>query len=153
MRFFAAAALLLSSIALAAPAQEQNKDCCCCDISQPAFVCEKDVKPQDCICAAVVCPAGAPTYWPATATPTKTATSTATSAPTSTAAVEKREEAVTTVPVPAGSPCCCCSLADQAIVCEVRPEDADQTCMCPKVQCPSGAPTLTRNVGAQETGI
>ncbi|KAL4726284.1 hypothetical protein ACLX1H_006964 [Fusarium chlamydosporum] len=136
MRFFiAAATLLLSSVALAAPAQEQGKDCCCCDISQPAYICKKDVKPEDCICAAVMCPVGASTYWPATATATPTSAATSTSEPESTPTIAKRQEVVTTVP--AGSPCCCCSVADQAIVCEVRPEDTDDTCVCPKVQCPA----------------
>ncbi|QPC74222.1 hypothetical protein HYE68_004974 [Fusarium pseudograminearum] len=147
MRFFTAAALLLSSVALAAPAQEQTKDCCCCDISQPAIVCEKNVKPEDCICAAVMCPVNAPTYWPATAT------ATATSTPTPTATVVKRQEDKKPATTdPAKPPCCCCSVADQAIVCEVRPEGADNTCVCPKVMCPVGAPTLTKNVGAQKTG-
>ncbi|CEI38739.1 hypothetical protein FVEN_g4715 [Fusarium venenatum] len=149
MRFFAAAALLLSSVALAAPAQEQTKDCCCCDISQPAFVCEKNVKPEDCICAAVMCPVNAPTYWPATATATATATPTTT--PTATV-VKRQEDKKPATTAPTQPPCCCCSLADQAIVCEVRPEGADNTCVCPKVMCPVGAPTLTTTVGAQQTG-
>ncbi|KAM0249423.1 hypothetical protein ACHAP5_002812 [Fusarium lateritium] len=123
MRFFAVAALLLSSVALAAPSTEKTKDCCCCDISQPAIVCEKDVKAEDCICAAVVCPANASTYWPATATPT------AKSIPTY-AVAAKREDLK-------GPPCCCCDPSKNAIVCEVRAQGEDNTFWS----------------GAEETGI
>ncbi|KAM0346466.1 hypothetical protein ACHAPU_005531 [Fusarium lateritium] len=148
MRFFAVAALFLSSVALAVPVKEPTKDCCCCDISQPAMVCEKDVKAQDCICAAVVCPANAPTYWPATATPTVTPTAAATPAPTKIAA--KRDDQQET-PTPAGPPCCCCDAPQNAIVCELRAEGEDNTCVCPMWQCAADAQTLTVWQGAKET--
>ncbi|KAM0218892.1 hypothetical protein ACHAPA_001587 [Fusarium lateritium] len=145
MRFFAVAALFLSSVALAAPSTEKTKDCCCCDISQPAIVCEKDVRAEDCICAAVVCPANASTYWPATATPT------AKSIPTY-AVAAKREE-LKGSPTPAGPPCCCCDPSKNAIVCEVRAQGEDNTCLCPMVKCPANVETLTVWSGAEETGI
>ncbi|CAJ0553455.1 Ff.00g119670.m01.CDS01 [Fusarium sp. VM40] len=145
MRFFAVAALFLGSVALAAPSTGKTKDCCCCDISQPAIVCKKNVKTEDCICAAVVCPVNAPTYWPATARPT------ATSVPTS-AVAAKREEPKEP-PTPAGPPCCCCDPSKDAIVCELRAQGEDNTCMCPMVKCSAGVKTLTVWPGAEETSI
>jgi hypothetical protein len=109
------------------------------------MVCEKDVKAEDCICAAVVCPANAPTYWPATAT------ATATSAPTS-AIAAKREE-LNDAPAPAGPPCCCCDPSKDAIVCEVRAQGEDNTCVCPMVKCSANVKTLTVWPSAKETGI
>ncbi|RKK77623.1 hypothetical protein BFJ69_g6171 [Fusarium oxysporum] len=139
MRFFAVAALL--SVALAAPAYDKaDGTCCCCDISKPATVCKKDVKPEDCFCAAVVCPAGAPTIW---------ATSTTSTATTTTAAPVKREEKT---PAPAGPPCCCCDPSKNAIVCTVRAEGEDDSCICPMVMCPADASTLTVYSTPKETG-
>lgn len=37
--------------------------CCCCDISINAISCDSAIPASDCICAAVVCPIGAPTIW------------------------------------------------------------------------------------------
>ncbi|GFP52178.1 hypothetical protein TASIC1_0001033000 [Trichoderma asperellum] len=37
--------------------------CCCCDISINSISCDRDIPASDCICAAVVCPPGAPTVW------------------------------------------------------------------------------------------
>ncbi|KAJ4268721.1 hypothetical protein NW762_002789 [Fusarium torreyae] len=147
MRFFTVAALLFSSVALAAPAQDKPIDtaCCCCDSSQSAIVCREDIKAEDCMCAAVMCPANAPTVWSAS-----------TSAPTAAAAAVKREEEkkpkTTPTPTPADEPCCCCNISKKAIVCEVREEGEDNSCVCPMVMCPSGAPTLTVYAGAEETG-
>ncbi|KAF4447257.1 hypothetical protein F53441_9182 [Fusarium austroafricanum] len=135
MRFFAVAALLLSSVALAAPAEEKPKDtCCCCDISKPAIACFKDVKPEDCICAAVMCPKDAPTVWPKS-TPLPTA-------------VTKREEKTPA----AGPPCCCCDASKDAIVCTVRAEGEDNSCICADVMCPKDAPTLTVHSSPKKTG-
>ncbi|KAF4339593.1 hypothetical protein FBEOM_6506 [Fusarium beomiforme] len=139
MRFFAVAALL--SVAIAAPAYDKTDGtCCCCDISKPATVCKKDVKPEDCFCAAVMCPAGAPTIWEDNTTPATT---------TTTGVAVKREEKT---PVPAGPPCCCCDPSKDAIVCEVRAKGEDNSCICPMVMCPADAKTLTDYSPAMETG-
>ncbi|KAF5027228.1 hypothetical protein F66182_644 [Fusarium sp. NRRL 66182] len=144
MRFFVVAALLVGSFALAAPAQDKHDNgdmddaCCCCDISEPAIVCRTDIKAKECVCADVVCPANAPIRWPATPTPTP-------------AAVRRGEEKKPT-PAPAGPPCCCCNIGKGAIVCEVRAQGEDNSCMCPMVMCPPGAPTLTVYSDAMETG-
>lgn len=37
--------------------------CCCCDISKGEISCDRSIPSSDCFCAAVVCPAGAPTVY------------------------------------------------------------------------------------------
>lgn len=47
--------------------------CCCCDISVNSISCDRNITASDCICAAVVCPPGAPTIWHGEPAPRPTA--------------------------------------------------------------------------------
>ncbi|KAH6897247.1 hypothetical protein B0T10DRAFT_602592 [Thelonectria olida] len=129
MRFLSLACTLLasSSAVLAAPASDRSEACCCCDISSNSIVCEAREKDEGCFCAAVVCPADAPTVWPAT-TGAATATPTLTVGEPEKRAGDEEE-------------CCCCNPQIPAIVCEARARD--EGCFCPAVACPTDAPTLT----------
>ncbi|KAF4457870.1 hypothetical protein FALBO_15113 [Fusarium albosuccineum] len=146
MRFYTIAALLMSATALAAPANEKPYTCCCCDISQPAMVCREKAT-DDCICTKVMCPADAPVVWA--------------DAPEAepTTPVKRDDEAEVkpkTEPEPelepGVKPCCCCDIRINKIVCQVRPKEEDQSCMCLAVMCPEGAPTTTTCLAAKETG-
>ncbi|KAH6610767.1 hypothetical protein Trco_000787 [Trichoderma cornu-damae] len=94
--------------------------CCCCDISVNQISCDRSIPASDCICAAVVCPSGAPTVWhgePPLPRPTPTPTP--------------------STPAPAPDllkPCCCCDLRIGKTVCSLRPA---QDCFCAAVVCPS----------------
>lgn len=119
------------------PDEEQDDEngshkCCCCNPKTQAIECSWKQSPEDCICLAIACPTGAPTVWPEGTTQTPTATA-------------------TSVP-PNQKPCCCCNIGKGAIVCTVREEGEDDSCVCPLILCPSGAPTLTEYPAPKETG-
>ncbi|KAM5351312.1 hypothetical protein ACJ41O_004035 [Fusarium nematophilum] len=105
------------------PSEEKTPEtpfeCCCCRPGELVVVCDWRSSPDKCVCPAIACPTDAPTIRPE---PTTTPAPTPTSSP---------------------EPCCCCNIAKEAIVCEVREEHEDQSCICPLVMCPSNAPTLT----------
>ena len=116
-------ALLFSLMgsALAFPAaQSEGGDpgCCCCDASREVIVCNPDQSADDCICALVACPVGAPTITEAQPDPTPD-------------------------PPRGKEECCCCDLSEGkngAIVCNWI--DKGDGCNCPMVLCPDDAPTL-----------
>lgn len=104
--------------------------CCCCDMSQNAISCTNDIAASDCVCAAVVCPAGAPTVW---ADGSKSATPTPTAVVTTTTTTKPKYPDPTEL-----APCCCCDLRVSNIICDVRQR---QDCYCVAAECPSGAET------------
>lgn len=55
--------LVLGAAAIAAKHPKDTEHCCCCDISRGAIACNLSIKKSDCVCAAVVCPADAPTVY------------------------------------------------------------------------------------------
>ncbi|KHN99606.1 uncharacterized protein MAM_02459 [Metarhizium album ARSEF 1941] len=56
--------LVFVSSAAAQPPRDSPADaCCCCDIRSNQISCDRSVSKQDCACAAVVCPANAPTVY------------------------------------------------------------------------------------------
>lgn len=71
-----------SAVVLAAPhGQASNAPCCCCDSSLNRIACDYSLLASECVCAAVVCPQGAPTVYINGPTPTATTTPEATILP------------------------------------------------------------------------
>lgn len=128
----------LVSLVVAQPPPDSPPDaCCCCDISRNVISCNRSIMKQDCVCAAVVCPANAPTVYvdgpPApTSKPTKPKTPPVKQTP---APVVKKND----IGNP-GNACCCCDISRNVISC-TRSISKDQ-CFCAAVMCPSDAPTV-----------
>ncbi|KAL7785530.1 hypothetical protein V8C37DRAFT_317634 [Trichoderma ceciliae] len=127
MKAFSLAALpmlLLGATAIRPPVHPPaiNKGCCCCDISIPAISCDRSIPPDECLCAAVVCPREAPTVWHGVPPPPR---------PTPTTTVEPAPDAL--------KACCCCNPNINKTVCELRPA---QDCFCLAVACPPDSETI-----------
>jgi hypothetical protein len=93
---------------------------------------------KDCVCAAVVCPANAPTVWDdgmPPPTPAPTPTSAAAKPTTTPTLVAKEPEAPDTV-----GTCCCCDPATMVMTCtrSIRKDE----CMCAAVACPRDAKVI-----------
>ncbi|KAL7950396.1 hypothetical protein V8C42DRAFT_359405 [Trichoderma barbatum] len=118
LSFAAISALVLGASALVPPAHPPiNPGCCCCDISKGRIDCDRSIPASDCFCAAVVCPAHAPTFWhgtPPQATPPP-------------------------LILPIFKQCCCCNPGINSIVCSLR---LANDCICPAVACPTDAKTI-----------
>lgn len=145
-------ALVLMGTALALPAAEQgviiDDCCCCCDISKGAISCTEGIPQSQCFCAAVVCPANAPTIFPGVAP-----------RPTVFPGVPPQPNpAPIAFPPPPPAPwwwdlltgansgapksdCCCCNPSLGAISCQKQ----SGICICPAVACPANAPTIWPN--------
>ncbi|KAL6810899.1 hypothetical protein GGI42DRAFT_349866 [Trichoderma sp. SZMC 28013] len=118
LSFAVLSALVLGASALVPPAHPPaDSGCCCCDINKNRIDCDRSIPASECICAQVVCPAGAPTFWHGT--PPK-----ATPPP---------------APLPTYKQCCCCNPSINSYVCQLKPVE---DCFCAAVACPTGAKTI-----------
>lgn len=55
--------LVLGAAAATANHPKDTEHCCCCDIRRGAIACNLSITKSDCVCAAVACPADAPTVY------------------------------------------------------------------------------------------
>jgi hypothetical protein len=138
MRFTLITAGLFGMVSLVAAQGPAPNACCCCDISKNVISCNRNILKEDCMCAAVVCPANARTIYN-DGMPPPTQTVVAKQGPPS---VQKTEAPVAENGEATGTEdaCCCCNIAMKKIVCSRSISKHD--CICPAVMCPSGAKTI-----------